>query len=437
MKRLLLAALMASGCIDFDQLEGDALDAGGFFGGGTAQAGGSAAGGSAAGGSAAGGSAAGGSAAGGSAAGGSAAGGSAGGVDAGALVGRPPEIWSGIAIARTPNSYIAVAATTGNGNYLSVERTDSNLLVRAVNNTSFSFDSGVVVHDLDARFSLAALTTSQGVFVLDEGGSWSPLQLAVTPAGTPTSTAIFQPSMSGPKLASFWRLNTVTAYSANRIAGGFSLGGTGTTLGASGLVLGRPTEAGDAGLALSGSGLERVDSYAPTSELFGSNIGITDLRLASSESQVALLGWRQPAAGRTAAWLWRPGVSRALPMQPDVLVEGNAGVPTLHAIATNGIRHAAILGPTAQNGSSFWVNGDVDGGVAVATSVWLLVTFSDSGDARFITLGPSVQSPVALAFGSAGADAGLFVMANCVTSTNDPSLCSQQGGGVIGFLQVP
>ncbi len=331
-----------------------------------------------------------------------------------------------------------MAATTGNGNYVFVERTDSNLLVRAVNNTSFSFDSGVVVHDLDSRFSLAALTTSQGVFVLDEGGSWSALQLGVTPAGTPTSTAIFRTDPSTPKLASFWRSNTASAYGADRLGdGGFFLGGTGTTLGASGLVLGRPTEAGDAGLALSGSGLERVDSYAPTSELFGSNIGITDLRLASSESQVALLGWRQPAAGRTAAWFWRPGVSRALPMQPDVLVEGNAGVPTLHAIATNGIRHAAILGPTAQNGSSFWVNGDVDGGVAVATSVWLLVTFSDSGDARFITLGPSVQSPVALAFGSAGADAGLFVMANCVTSSNAPSLCSQQGGGVIGFLQAP
>ena len=33
MRRLLLTALTMSGCINFDQLEGDALDAGGFFGG--------------------------------------------------------------------------------------------------------------------------------------------------------------------------------------------------------------------------------------------------------------------------------------------------------------------------------------------------------------------------------------------------------------------
>lgn len=439
MKRLLLLMLLG-GCIPFDQLEGDALDAGGFLGGGSA-AGGSAAGGSAAGGGTV---DAGAIDAGAIDAGGADAGGAdAGGVDAGAVdagtqpVGRPPESWSGIAITRTPNTFVALAATTGNGNLIWVERTAANLHVRAINNFTFSFDSGVAVHDLDSRFSLAALTTSEGVWVLDEGGSWSALQLAVPPAGTPTSTAIYRTDPNTPKLASFWRSNTVSAYAATRLVdGGFWLAGNGTLLGLSGPLLARPTEGGDAGLAIS-NGIERVDSFAPTSEPFGANVGISDLRLASSESQVALLGWRASVAGRIAASLWKPGVSRVLPLQPDVLVEGSAGVPTLHAIATNGSQHAAIIGPTAVGGSALWVNGDIDAGVAAPSNVWLLLTVSDTGRARIFTLGPSVQSPVALAFGTAGSDAGVFVMANCVTSANPPSFCSQQGGGVIGFLPSP
>lgn len=432
MKRLLLPALLMSACIGFDQLEAEALDAGGFLAGGSASAGGAA---SAGGSVSAGGSA---SAGGTASAGGSAAGGtvSDGGADAGSLFGTPPLLWSGIALARTANTLIALAATPGNGNFIFAERTEANLIVRSVNSPSFSFDSGVAVHDLDARFSLSTITTSQGVWVLDELGTWSPLQSAITPNGSPTSTAIFQPSMSGPKLASFWRSNAVNAYAATRqLDGGFLLAGAATLLGLTGPVIARPTEGGDAGLALSASQLVRVDSYLSVSDPLPLPAQASDLRLASSESQLALLGCRQTAS-RSAAWFWRPGNPRAMVL-PDVLIEGSAGVPTLHALATNGTEHAAILGPTPQAGSSFWVNGDVDAGVAVASDVWLLVTFTDSGRARFFTLGPSLQSPVALAFGTAGGDAGVFVMANCVTNSNVPSLCTQQGGGVIGFLPSP
>lgn len=316
-----------------------------------------------------------------------------------------------------------MASTTGNGNLVHVERDSNRVLVQAINNTSFILDAGVQVNDLDARFSIAALTTSAGVWTLSSTGTWYPLQVSMPPSGTPISTAIYQVNGST-RLASFWLASAqVGVAGAASTATGFSLDTTATSIGTLGPIVGRPTETGDAGLVASSSQLVRVDSFSSSSSLFPNAGGAQDLRVASSEAQVSVLAWRQLTASRQAAWFWSPGSQRTFPSQPDLLLEGSAGIPTLHALATNGTWTAAVIGPTAT--STFWIDGNSDGGVSVGNGQMMLLTSSATGPVTIHNLGTGVLSPIALSAG---------VLPDAGASGN--RIC-RQDGGVIDFLPVP
>ncbi|MDP1916513.1 MAG: hypothetical protein Q8L14_09720 [Myxococcales bacterium] len=482
MKRVMLAAMTIAlaACANFTELEAAALEAGRAGSGGGAaggMSGGSAGGmsggssGGTSGGSAggesggsaggmSGGSAGGmsggsaGGTSGGSAGGGSAGAGSAGGASGGSAGGASggsagsfadPELWMGMSQRTSPGPLLAVVASSSNGQLATAEPVGGGVIVEVSNGGRF-FAAGTLA-DLDARFGSVVLTTSNGVWLLNTFAQWASVTGSPSSSGVGLSTPIFRPPGGDQQLASYWRTSpsSVTLYSTSALPAdggippGFSMSTTALpnplTLrvrpdqnGASGVIAGSFT---DGGTCLQGSlaVFARIGSSSATVD--GGEVAACDMMVASSENQTALLVWRgldQLSQIRTA--FWQPRGANALPREPDAWLTSTTGFAPVEAIATDGLRHAAIVHQPANS-----VLTVLDAGVRTRVSGYVLVVLGSTRPPRFIELGPTAIPPFGLAFGGSGTQ-GVFVMANCSVSGGSGGVCPSPGGAV-GFLAQP
>lgn len=415
MNRMTVAAvaIALASCSNFDQLEADALDAGRVAGMSGGAAGGMSGG----------------------SAGGGAGAGSAGGTSGGSAVQLEP--WSGNPFRSRSTRTYAIAASPANGLFVEAyAELDGGTRVLA--NDSVALDQVVTAtsppNDLDARFGMATVVLNDTLSVF-AAGQWRPVPpggvsgtLLTAPLYRRAGTTLISLYTNGPS-SNLW-------VSTSSVDGGGSVSTASpqqlTTLGHSSRLRVRPDTGGQYGSIVSDTFYARIESSSPARIT-----PLTGALVASSETQQSLIAGGQwtPAA---AAVFWVPDGGDSLSATPNfqlttrtadagLSVDGGALILT-QALATNGSRYAAIVGPSGA-GDVWSLN---SARVTPPINQWALVLFG-WGQTRFIALGAAAQPPFDLAFGTAVADAGLFVMANC---SGDAGICAQTGS-VIGFLAQP
>ena len=442
MNRMTMAAvaLALAGCANFDQLENDALDAGrvaGMSGGSAGGTSGGSAGGTSGGsaGGTSGGSAGGtsGGSAGGTSGGsaGGMSGGSAGGMGGGSAGGAspPPTAWSGMQFRSRPTTSYAIAATV-NGLFVEAFAEDggqTTVMASGVMLNQSPIQSTVGPVDLDARFGMATAVLGDTLHIFALGTWTQPATTGV--AGRLLTAPLYRRAPSEPMIAlysfAFASGPSVSTYTS--FSGVFSSTGMALTLnfGDPSNLRVRPDVAGQYGTIVSDTFYARIENAAPTVQT------TTRLLVASSETQQSIVAGFESAPTR-AALFWLPNGAVSLPLSSpnfrlDMRDRLDGGMPT-SAIATNGTRHAAIIGPAGS--ADEWSFGPSR--VRPAEGDWLVVVFG-STPSSFISLGSAATPPFGLAFEAGDGGSGLFVMANCRA---DGGICAQPGS-VVGFLPQP
>ncbi len=283
--------------------------------------------------------------------------------------------------------------------------------------------------DLDARFGMATAVLNERLFVF-AGGSWNVAPDAGVSGTFYTAPLYRRAGGADTRIA----LYAFSQDSGMRVAdyegqdGGFSSPGSPLAVGNLGqpsYLRVRPDVGGQFGSIVSDTFYTRIASLNPTITTSGRRHLV-----ASSETQWSIVAADQMPPS-PAALFWLPDGGESLSGSPTYQVAalraGDGGSFT-HALATNGIRHAAVLGPGRV--ADEWSLGSAR--VTPEEGQWALVVFG-SGTTRFISLGAAARPPFDLSFGAAGGDAGLFVMANC---SGDAGICAQPGS-VVGFLPQP
>ena len=410
MKRFGLALLVSAvGCDNFDQLERDALGAAidaGLIDGGAA---GGRSGGSA----------------------GGMSGGSAGGMSGGSAGGAspPPSAWSGMQFRSRPTTSYAIAATV-NGLFVEAFAEDGGQTTVMANGVMLNqslIQSTVGPVDLDARFGMATAVLGDTLYIFALGTWTQPAPTGV--AGRLLTAPLYRRAPSEPMIAlySFGVASgpLVSAYTS--FSGVFSSMGIPLPLnfGDPSNFRVRPDVAGQYGTIVSDTFYARIENAAPTIQT------TTRLLVASSETQQSIVAGFVSGATRSALF-WLPNGAETIPLSSpafriDMTNVLDGGMPT-SAVATNGTRHAAIIGPAGS--ADDWSFGASR--VRPAEGDWVVVVFG-STPSSFISLGSAATPPFGLAFEAGDAGSGLFVMANCRT---DAGICAEQGSA-IGFLPQP
>ena len=284
--------------------------------------------------------------------------------------------------------------------------------------------------DLDARFGMATVVLNDTLWLFADG-QWSSAPSGA--AGTFLTAPIYRRGQQ-----TFVSLYTYVSGTGALVEtfliedGGFS--GPASTLpvpalGQPSRLRVRPDSSGMYGSIVSDTFYARIATTNPSSVHLSSDM----LLVASSESQNSFVGGSRQGS-TPGALFWFPAGETALNVEPDVRVDSqapDAGGVFTRAVATNGSRHAAILGPARSN--DVWTTGDA--GVAPRAGEWALFVFG-AGQPRFISLGTAPRPPFDLAFGAISGTHGLFVMANCTAPAADGGICSG-AGSAIGFLAQP
>ncbi|MDP3231668.1 MAG: hypothetical protein Q8N26_02740 [Myxococcales bacterium] len=357
-----------------------------------------------------------------------------------------PEPWGGTHPVVSPDLLLAVAASSSNGQLATVTSADGGVFVDTINAARF-FAPGTLA-DLDARFGSVVLTTSNGVWLLNSALQWWPVTGSPSSPAVGLSTPIFRPPSGAEQLASYWRTSpsTVSLYSTPPFS---TDGGIPPGLSMSTTVLPnpmtfrvRPDSSGQSGVIAGSFSLDggcepgsqavfgRISSQNASVE--GGSVPACDMMVASSEAQTALLVWRaRDMMGRIHAAFWQPGGLNGLPTEPDHWLSSSFGILPVDAIATDGVRHAAIV---YQPANSVLTSGDA--GVETGASGYVLIVLRSSSPPRFIDLGPRAVPPFSLAFGVSGAQ-GVFVLANCSISGGGVVGICATPGAVVGFLAQP
>ncbi|MBE2251607.1 MAG: hypothetical protein IAE78_18840 [Myxococcus sp.] len=268
--------------------------------------------------------------------------------------------------------------------------------------------------DLDARFGFAALSTGAGMLAFN-GISWDPLDgpqnsqaLAATvysPAGLPVILTYWTTPPSGvgffvaELLGANWGYDTSSpSGQANEVLGWSE-------------TVARPDGDGGCTVIVDGTSTPPRLGVAPNTTFSitapALDGGFTNLKLASSENQRAVLSWR--AQDKTN--FWSPRCSAILPQTPDFALTSPLATDVM-ALATTGARHAAILG--AATASRTLTVGDA--GITAPAGTPILVVLG-GGPTRFYGLGNEAQAPFGLAFRAVDGGHELNVMARCANRT--------------------